>query len=58
MTWTAIPGHTYRLQSTPTLRANSWTNLPPDVTATNITAARSDAMNSANQNFYRVLMLP
>ncbi len=58
MTWTAIPGHTYRLQSTPSLSANNWTNLPPDVTATNITAARSDATNSANQNFYRVLMLP
>jgi hypothetical protein len=58
LVWSAIPGQTYRVQSTPALAAANWTDLLPDITATNSTASTTDAPGSAPQRFYRVLLLP
>jgi hypothetical protein len=58
ITWTAIAGQTYRLEYNSELNGNSWTNLPPDVTATGPTASNSDSILSATQRFYRVFVVP
>ena len=58
ITWTAIAGQTYRLEYNTELNGNSWTNLPPDVTATGPTASNSDSILSAMQKFYRVFVVP
>jgi hypothetical protein len=58
ITWTAIAGQAYRLEYNTELNGNSWTNLPPDVTATGPTASNSDSILSATQRFYRVFVVP
>jgi hypothetical protein len=58
LAWSAIPGQTYRVQYKPTLAAANWTDLLPDITATNSTASTTDAPGSAPQRFYRILLLP
>jgi hypothetical protein len=58
LTWNAIPGKTYRLQYKPTLAATIWTDLLPDLTATATTASTTDAIGTAPQRFYRILVLP
>ena len=58
LAWNAIPGQTYRIQYKPTLAATNWTDLPPDITATASTASATDAVGSAPQRFYRILLLP
>jgi hypothetical protein len=58
LTWTAIAGQIYRVQHTSDLIGNSWTNLPPDVTAVGSTASKSDSIGAAVQKFYRVQVLP
>jgi hypothetical protein len=58
LAWNAIPGQTYRVQYKPTLAATTWTDLLPDITATATTASATDAVGSAPQRFYRILVLP
>jgi hypothetical protein len=57
LTWSALPGQTYRVQYTSNLNAAAWTSLTPDVTATTNTASLTDYPSDA-QRFYRVLLLP
>ena len=58
LAWNAISGQTYRLQYKPSLAATNWTDLLPDITATGSTAVATDAVGSAPQRFYRILVLP
>jgi hypothetical protein len=46
-------GLTYTFQ----LRPTAWTNLTPDITATNAAAFILDNPGAASQRFYRVLLL-
>ena len=56
LTWSAIPGHAYRVQFKNSLSDANWSNLVPDVTATFTTASISDPVG-AMQRFYRVLVV-
>jgi len=58
LTWSALPGRTYRVQYKTSLGTAVWTDLQPDVTATGSTAAAGDAIGSAPQRYYRVLLRP
>lgn len=58
LAWNAVPGQSYRLQYKATLAATNWTDLLPDITATGSTASATDAVGSAPQRFYRILVLP
>lgn len=55
--WTAIPGRTYRVQSSDSL-TGVWNNLPGNVTASGSIAAKTDLSTLAAQRFYRVMVLP
>src|SRR5439155_17346939 len=50
LTWSAIPGRTYRVLYKDNLEAPAWTALPGDIPATDITASRSDALTT--RRFY------
>lgn len=56
LTWSAIPGKTYRVQYKETFDAADWTDLLPDVTAIGATASQSDPLGP-DQRFYRILVL-
>jgi hypothetical protein len=56
LTWSAIPGVTYRVQFKNQLEDAAWTNLPPDVTASGPTASKADPLGPT-QRFYRVLVV-
>jgi hypothetical protein len=60
LTWTAIPGHTYRVQFKDDLRESGWNDLV-DVPATSATASTSDGMESGSgirpHRYYRILVL-
>jgi GH25 family lysozyme M1 (1,4-beta-N-acetylmuramidase) len=58
LVWTAASGSVYRVQYTPDLGADTWSNLAPDVPATNSTATTVDDPAGAAQRFYRVILLP
>jgi RHS repeat-associated protein len=56
--WTAIAGRTYQLQFKTNLTQSSWNNSGSPTTATNSTAAASDAIGQDLERFYRVVLLP
>ena len=58
LTWSSISGQTYRVQYNTTLSNTNWTDLPPDVMATDTTASQIDSTLSDAQRFYRVMVLP
>ena len=55
--WDSVTGGVYRVQYENSLNGGGWTDLSPDVTATNSTATQTNAIGSAPQRFYRVKML-
>lgn len=57
LSWTSIPGATYRVQYTESLSDGGWTDLSPDVVAGDSTASFEDAVGTTNR-FYRVLLVP
>ena len=57
LSWSAIPGRSYQVQSTTTLGAADWTNVGGSITANNTMAGNSAAIVASNC-FYRVVMLP
>ena len=57
LSWTSIPGRIYRVQYSPNLSANSWVDLPGDITASGSTASKTDTRTAALR-FYRVALLP
>lgn len=57
ISWTAIPGQTYRLQYKANLNDSAWVDIPTDVVATNGTMTISDPAIYP-QRFYRLQLLP
>ncbi len=58
LVWTSVSGSVYRVQYTPDLGSDGWSNVVPDVPATNSTATTVDDPAGASQRFYRVMLLP
>jgi hypothetical protein len=56
ISWSAIPGSVYRVQSAVTL-TGPWTDLPGDVTASGPTATKVDVLAVSGQRFYRILLI-
>ena len=55
LTWTAVPGLSYRVQHTENL-GGAWTDLPGDVVASSGMAMKTDALGTLpRQRFYRVI---
>src|SRR5208282_5728573 len=57
ITWNSVTGGIYRMQYINNLNGGGWTDLSPDVTATGSTATQTNAVGSATQRFYRVVLL-
>jgi hypothetical protein len=58
LTWSTVPGATYRLQYKTNLISTNWNNLLPDTTATGPTLTATNALNNSPQTLYRVILLP
>jgi hypothetical protein len=56
ISWSAVPGGTYRLQYKDTLNSPIWHDLG-DISATGSTISTTDIVGVAAQRFYRVLLL-
>ena len=56
LTWSSVPGRTYRVQYKSALTDVNWTDLAGDVTATGISSSKSNAPPDAR--FYRVVESP
>jgi hypothetical protein len=57
LSWSAISGRTYQVQSTTDPGGNDWTDVGGPTTASNAVAGNSDS-SATNDRFYRVVMLP
>jgi hypothetical protein len=58
ITWTSLSNATYRLQYVSDLTSTNWTDLAPDITATNSTSSAVDSPGNAPRRFYRVYVVP
>ena len=58
LTWSALPGRSYRVQYKPSMAAATWSDLLPSVIATGSTVAVTDTPGQASQRYYRVVLLP
>jgi uncharacterized repeat protein (TIGR03806 family) len=58
LSWSAIPGLTYRLQYKTSLTDGAWTDLPGDVTSIGNTASATDTSDLQTQRFYRIILVP
>jgi hypothetical protein len=58
LTWTAVPGHTYRLQFKQNTDDPNWTDIQPDIVASSTTVTATDATAPSTQRFYRVYVVP
>lgn len=58
ISWGSISGVTYRVQYTTNLAGPNWIDLPPDVTAADVTASTTDVIGTDAQRFYRVVVVP
>lgn len=58
LTWNAIPGQRYRIQYKPSLAAADWTDLAPDVTASDSTISVTDSSGLSSQGYYRIVAMP
>ncbi len=56
--WSTVSNVTYRVQYNFDLTNTNWSDLPPDVTATNLTASVVDSPAGAVRRFYRVMIVP
>jgi hypothetical protein len=56
ITWSAVPGGSYRLQYRDSLDAGFWHDMT-DISATSIAITVTDSFGGAAQRFYRVLLL-
>jgi len=57
VSWSAVNGKTYRLQSIEALGAPNWNDVLSDVLATGPIATATNALGNSSQTFYRVLLL-
>lgn len=58
LSWSSLSGQTYRVQYSTNILGINWTDLLPDVTATNSNASESVSTSPDAQRFYRVMVLP
>ncbi len=58
LSWSAISGQIYQVQSKLTLELSDWSNVPPNVTATSTNASHATIPVSPLQQFYRVFVVP
>jgi PKD repeat protein len=58
ISWESISGVTYRVQYITNLGGSNWSDLPPNVTATEDTAITTDSIGTDMQRFYRVVVVP
>jgi hypothetical protein len=58
ITWSAVSNLTYRVQYQTNLIDGPWSDLVPDVTATNAVATAPDNPGNAPVRFYRILIVP
>lgn len=58
VSWTALPGCSYRVQVATNLAQPNWISLAPDVLAASSVASVRDQPHGAPARFYRVLLLP
>jgi hypothetical protein len=58
ITWSAIPGRTYRVQFKSDLNESAWNDLAGDVLATDSTAQKTDLIRPSAGVYYRVIVLP
>ena len=58
VTWVAISGRTYQLQSKTDLTQATWNNVGGTLTATGNTATAPDTIGANTRHFYRVVLLP
>jgi hypothetical protein len=56
LSWTSVPGRSYRVQHKTALTDANWVDVAGDVIATGISAAKTDALGEAG--FYRVVESP
>jgi hypothetical protein len=54
ITWSAISGHTYRLQLKDDINSANWTDVTPDITATDTTASATNALGTSQVRFFRI----
>jgi hypothetical protein len=57
ITWTSVAGNYYRLQYKNSLTAAIWSDVIPDIMATNQTASMTNVIGGATQRFYRVMLV-
>jgi hypothetical protein len=57
ISWSAVSGQNYRLQFTESLESPAWSDVLPDVPASGPTATVTNALGSAPQRFYRVMLV-
>jgi hypothetical protein len=57
VSWAAIPGITYWLQSKSGVKDAAWETIPGSVTASGATASAEDPIGPGDQRFYRVMIL-
>ena len=58
VSWDAVPGQAYRLQSTTNLTAGIWEAAVPDIVAANDSVSQTNVVSSNPVQFFRVLVLP
>ena len=58
LTWSAVAGQRYRLQSNPTLAASDWTFQGGFITANSSVASASDNVCTDTRKFYRIVLFP
>jgi hypothetical protein len=58
ITWRALRGETYRVQTSSNCSSGDWSDLLPDVLATGPYMSKVDSRPRSSQAFYRVMVLP
>jgi hypothetical protein len=56
--WTAIAGHTYRLEYNDAVEDTNWNAAGSNILATEASATTTDLVGGVSQRFYRVVLLP
>ncbi len=58
LSWSAIPGKSYRIQYKNQLTESDWSDLPGDILANGAMASQTDHLGASPQRFYRIVALP
>jgi hypothetical protein len=58
LTWTALPGVHYAVQFKPNLQITNWSEFPGDVTTQTNTATKIDSLQSGQERYYQIRIVP